>query len=100
MILYGTDARGRVGVRFLNGVSPGTSPAKPIASTFENEPSGAFSLILMSPVLSSATMPEMSAFGLPFLTYSSAPTIPRKNAAAAGLQVEHALDRVLEVRRP
>ena len=50
---------------FLNGVSPGTRPANHMASTFENEPSGSVSLIVISPVLSSVSMPEMSPSALP-----------------------------------
>ena len=50
-------------VRFSNGVSPGTSPAKFIARTFENAASGEVSLIVISPVLSSVSIPEMSASG-------------------------------------
>ena len=37
--LYGPTPGGGFSVRFLQGVSPGTSPTNHIASTFENEPS-------------------------------------------------------------
>ena len=63
--MYGPTPGGGFSVMFLNGVLLGTSPANHIASTCVNEPSGAVSLIVMSPVLSSVVMPEMSPSGLP-----------------------------------
>src|SRR3954454_2989381 len=56
-IVYGPTPGGGLVVRFLNGVDDGTRPAKSIASTLENEPTLLFSLIVISPVLSSAVMP-------------------------------------------
>ncbi len=60
---------------FLNGVSLGTGAANHIASTFENEPSDSVRLIVILPVLSSVTMPGMSASGLPPSRYFCAPSI-------------------------
>ena len=63
--MYGPTPGGGFFVMFLNGVSPGTSPANHMASTCVNEPSGAPSVIVMSPVLSSVSIPEMSPSALP-----------------------------------
>ena len=70
VILYGPTPGGGSLVRFLNGVSPGTSAANGIASTFENVPSGPFSVIVILPVASSVSMPGMSAVGLAVLRRS------------------------------
>ena len=52
-------------VRFLNGVSPGTNPAKFIATMFEKSAAGSVSVIVISPVLSFVSIPEMSPSGSP-----------------------------------
>ena len=50
-------------------------PANHIASTFENEESASVSVIVISPVLSSVSIPEMSASGSPSSRYSVAPSM-------------------------
>ena len=67
-IVNGPTPGGGFFVRFSNGVSPGTRPAKSMPSTYWNEPSASFRLIVISPVASSASMPVMSPLALPFLT--------------------------------
>jgi hypothetical protein len=68
VIVYGPTPGGGSWVMFLNGVSPGTRPAKFMASTFEKVPSGSASLIVISPVPSSVSIPAMSPSGLPAST--------------------------------
>ena len=60
---------------FSNGVSPGTSAAKFIARTKPKALSGSASSIVISPVLSLVSIPEMSASALPSERYLSAPSI-------------------------
>ena len=67
-ILNGPTPGGGVFVWFSNGVSPGTRPAKFMPSTYWNEPSGSASVMVISPVASSVSMPVMSPLALPFLT--------------------------------
>ena len=91
VILYGPIPGGGSLVRFSNGVSPGTIPAKFIASTFEKVPSGSVSLIVISPVRSSVSMPGMSASALPALhvllgafdSQEEAPSRPTPGSARA-----------------
>jgi hypothetical protein len=68
VIMYGPTPGGGSVVMFSNGVPLGTTPAKSIARTCENEPTGSVSLIVISPVSSLVSMPLMSALALPFLT--------------------------------
>ena len=99
VITYGPTPGGGSSVRFLNGVSPGTRPANHIARMFENDASGSVSVIVISPVLSSVSIPEMSPSGSPFSRYSVGAFDRLVEGRAAGLEVEHPLDRVLEVAR-
>ena len=80
--VYGPMPGGGSAERFSNGVSPGTSPAKFIASTFRIVPSGPVSLIVTSPVSSLVSIPEMSPSGLPASMYSWAPSMIRKKPVA------------------
>jgi hypothetical protein len=50
---------------FSNGVSLGTMPAKFIARTLLKAASGAVRWIVILPLLSSVSMPEISASGSP-----------------------------------
>ena len=92
-----TDARGRVLRQVLERRVARHEAGEPIASTCVNEPSGAVSLIVMSPVVSSVVMPEMSPSALPASRYSSRALDAEEERATARLEVEDALDRVLEV---
>ena len=75
MILNGPTPAGGLLVRFSNGVSPGTRPAKSIARMNGNWPLACLILIVILRVASSAVMPEMSPLALPAFSYSSAPTM-------------------------
>ena len=66
--MYAPTPGGGSSVISLQGVSPGTGAANHMPSTWENEPSGSVRLIVMSPVLSSVTMPLMSPSHLPAST--------------------------------
>ena len=75
VIMNGPTPGGGSSVRFLNGVSLGTMPANHIARMFENDASASVSVIVISPVWSSVSIPEMSPSGSPFSRYSVAPSI-------------------------
>ena len=73
--MYGPTPGGGEAVMLRNGVSPGTSPTNHWASTFWNEESASVSVIVISPVWSLVSIPEMSASGSFAFRYSSAPTM-------------------------
>ena len=75
--LYGPMPGGGSADRFLNGVSPGTTPAKVIARMLRIVPSAVVSSSVTLPVSSLVSIPEMSPSGLPASTYSWAPSMTR-----------------------